>query len=106
MLDQLKGARLELKFGNETVTGAIVNGRMVAGSDKQAEREQLTLMLDSGELRTVDLSAATGIHFNDPQLQQQFPAYLTALSAARSKANRIVFFHPTHPMHRASTPSP
>ena len=26
MLDQLKGARLELKFGNETVTGAIVNG--------------------------------------------------------------------------------
>ena len=36
MLDQLKGARLELKFGNDTVTGAIVNGRVVAGSDKQA----------------------------------------------------------------------
>ena len=31
------------------------------------EREQLTLMLDSGELRTVDLSAATGIRFTDPQ---------------------------------------
>ena len=46
MLDQLKGARLELKFGNETVTGAIVNGRLVAGNDKQPEREQLTLMLD------------------------------------------------------------
>ena len=47
MLDQLKGARLELKFGNETVAGVIVNGRLIAGTDKQPEREQLTLMLDS-----------------------------------------------------------
>src|SRR3984893_3834277 len=50
MLDQLKGAGLELKFGNETVSGVIVNGRLIAGSDKQPEREQLTLLLDSGEL--------------------------------------------------------
>src|SRR5947199_9557564 len=28
MLDQLKGARVELKFGNETVAGVIVNGRL------------------------------------------------------------------------------
>ncbi len=59
MLDQLKGARVELKFGNETVAGVMVNGRMVAGTDKQAEREQLTLLLDSGDMRTVDLSAAS-----------------------------------------------
>src|ERR1041385_8624547 len=43
MLDQLKGARLELKFGNDTVTGVIVSGRVIAGSDRQPEREQLTL---------------------------------------------------------------
>src|SRR5947209_7868767 len=52
VLGQLRGARLELKFGNETLSGAIVGGRVVAGGDKQPEREQLTLMLDSGELRT------------------------------------------------------
>src|SRR6185369_12955724 len=91
MLDQLKGARIELKFGNETVTGAIVNGRLSAASDKQPEREQLTLMMDSGELRTVDMGAATGIHFNDPQLQQQFKDYLTAVAAARSKEKRSVY---------------
>src|SRR5262249_25465599 len=28
MLDQLKGARVELKFGNEALAGAIVNGRL------------------------------------------------------------------------------
>ena len=105
MLDQLKGARLELKFGNDTVTGAIVNGRVVAGSDKQPEREQLTLMLDSGELRTVDLSAATGIHFNDPQLQQQFKDYLTALSAARSKEKRSVYIDSTDARERDVTAS-
>ena len=100
MLDQLKGARLELKFGNETVAGAIVNGRLVASSDKQPEREQLTLMLDSGELRTLDLSAATGIHFTDPQLQQQFRDYLAALAAARSKEKRSVFIDSTDAKER------
>src|SRR5580704_3026124 len=34
-LDQLKGSRLELKFGNDTVTGVVVNGRLQTGSDKQ-----------------------------------------------------------------------
>jgi chaperonin cofactor prefoldin len=100
MLDQLKGARLELKFGNETVAGAIVNGRLVAGSDKQPEREQLTLMLDGGELRTLDLSAATGIHFTDPQLQQQFHDYLAALAAARSKEKRSVYIDSTDAKER------
>ena len=100
MLDQLKGARLELKFGNETVAGAIVNGRLVAASDKQPEREQLTLMLDSGELRTLDLSAATGIRFTDPQLQRQFRDYLAALAAARSKEKRSVYIDSTDARER------
>src|SRR5260370_36921970 len=100
MLDQLKGARLELKFGNETVTGAVVNGRLIAGSDKQPEREQLTLMLDSGELRNVDLSAATGIRFTDPQLQQQFKDYLTAMAAARSTEKRYVYIDSTDAKER------
>jgi chaperonin cofactor prefoldin len=91
MLDQLKGARLELKFGNETVTGVVVNGRRVAGTDKQAEREQLTLLLDSGDLRSVDLTAASAIRFSDPQLQQQFKDYLAAVAAARSKEKRSVY---------------
>jgi hypothetical protein len=100
MLDQLKGARLELKFGNETVAGVIVAGRTLPGSDKQTEREQLTLMLDNGELRTLDLSAANGIHFTDPQLQQQFKDYLSALAASRSKDKRSVYLASTDSKER------
>ena len=62
----------------------VVNGRVVEATDKQAEREQLTLMLDNGDLRTIDLSAAASIRFTDPQLQRQFKDYLAAVSAARS----------------------
>ena len=64
---------------------------MVAGTDKQSEREYLTLMLDSGEMRTVDLSAASGIRFPDAKLQAQFKDYLAALAAARSKDKRSVY---------------
>src|SRR5215831_19320571 len=72
VLGQLKGARVELKLGNDTVAGAIVGGRIVPGSERQPEREQLTLLLDTGELRTVDLGAAAAIRFTDAKLQQQF----------------------------------
>jgi hypothetical protein len=95
MLDKLKGARIELKFGSDAMAGLVVGGRVVAGSDKQPEREQLTLMLDSGELRTVDLSAATSIRFSDPQLQRQFKDYLTAVSASRSKEKRSLYIDST-----------
>ena len=91
MFDQLKGARVELKLGNDTVAGLIVTGRVVAGTDKQSEREYLTLMLDSGEMRTVDLSAASVVRFPDAKLQAQFKDYLAALSAARSKDKRSVY---------------
>jgi hypothetical protein len=95
MLDQLKGSRIELQFGSGSIAGAIVSARLAPATDKQPEREQITLMLDSGELRTLDLSAATGIHFTDPQLQQQFRDYLAALAAARSKDKRSVYIDST-----------
>jgi hypothetical protein len=91
MFDQLKGSRIELKLGNDTVAGIIVTGREVAGTDKQSERQFLTLMLDSGEMRIVDLDAATGIHFPEAKLQAQFKDYLGALAAARSKDKRSVY---------------
>ena len=99
-LDQLKGARIELKLGSETITGVIVNGRSVSGGDKQAEKEQLTLLMDSGELRTLDLGAATGIRFTDPQLQQQFRDYLLALVSSRSKEKRSVYIDSTDARER------
>ena len=105
MLDQLKGARVELKLGTETVAGTIVSARTFAATDKQPERDQLNLMLDSGEFRTVDLGAATGLRFPDTKLQQQFKDYLAALAAARSKEKRSVYIDSTDAKARDVTAS-
>src|ERR1700734_2101331 len=42
VIDQLKGARIEMEFGPQKVSGAIVSARLVAGDKERAEREQLT----------------------------------------------------------------
>jgi len=97
---RLQGARVELKFGSDTVAGAIVGGRVVAGTDKQAEREFVTLLLDSGDIRTLDLAAASGIRFTDAKLQANFKDYLAAVAAARSKDKRSVYIDSTDARQR------
>ncbi len=95
VLDQLKGASIELKFANETVTGAVVAARLVAADEKHPEREQVTLLMDSGDLRNLDLAAASGVRFVDPRLQVQLKDYLAALTDARSKEKRSVYIDST-----------
>ncbi len=95
VLDQLKGARLEMEFGPQKTAGEIVSARMVAGDKDRAEHEQLTLLMDSGELRNVDLSAASSIRFTDRKLQLQFRDYLSALTDSRSKDRRSVYIDST-----------
>jgi len=100
VLDQLKGAQIELKFANETVMGAIVAARLVAGDDKRPEREQITLLMDAGDLRNFDLGAAAAIRFTDARLQAQFKDYLGALTEARSKEKRAVYIDSTDSKRR------
>jgi hypothetical protein len=95
LLDQLKGARVELQLGDRAVSGVLVGGRLVAATTTQTEREQLTLLMEDGELRTLDLGAANGIRFGDPHLQQQFKDYLAMVATARSKDKRAVYIDST-----------
>ena len=95
LLDQLKGARVDLTIGAKTVSGAVVGGRLVPAAGEQPQREQLTLLLDSGELQTIDLSAVSAVRFADPKLQLQFKDYLAALVGARSKERRSVYIDST-----------
>src|SRR3984885_14178520 len=90
-LDQMKGAKVELKYGAETVAGTIVSGRVVKPDDKQPEREQLVALLDSGDLRTLDLTAAGSIRLADPRLQIQLRDYLTLVNQSRSTDKRSIY---------------
>ena len=82
-LDQMRGARIEMKYGPETVSGTIITARLAAATDKTPEREQVVLLLDSGELRTLDLAAAASIRFTDAALQLQLKDYLAAVNQSR-----------------------
>src|SRR5580700_7900001 len=95
VIDQLKGARIEMDFGPQKVAGAIVSARLIGGDKDRPEREQLTLLMDSGELRNVDLAAATAIRFEDQKLQLQLKDYLAAVTGARSKDKRSVYIDST-----------
>ncbi|HTB11517.1 MAG TPA: hypothetical protein VK752_08100 [Bryobacteraceae bacterium] len=88
-LDQMKGARIELKFGSETLTGVIVSARVI--KEKETEHETITLLTDSGEMRTFDLAGATSIKFTDAKLQGLLKDYLSVLNGARSKDRRSVY---------------
>jgi hypothetical protein len=95
LLDQLKGARIELIMGTSKTAGTILGARETEGPEKQPPREQITLVLDSAELRTYDLSAVTGMRFTDPALQLQLKDYLDSLVAGRSKEKRSVYIDST-----------
>jgi len=90
-LDQMKGAKVELKYGADTISATVVGGRVVKGDDKQPEREQLVALLDSGELRTLDLAAASSIRFGDPKLESQLRDYLTVVNQSRSTDKRGIY---------------
>jgi len=88
-LDQMKGARVEMKFGAETFAGVIVSARVI--KEKDAEHETITLLTDAGELRTLDLAAASSVKFSDAKLQGLLKDYLGVLNGARSKDRRSVY---------------
>mgnify|MGYP001341660216 CR=1 FL=1 len=91
-LDQLKGARLELRTAaGENAAGAIFSARAVAFGEKAQEKEMLTLMLDGGELKTFELAAVGVLKFSDDVLQRQLKEYLAALAVARSREKRSVY---------------
>ena len=104
-LDKLRGARVELKSAAETLAGTIMSARLIAGDEKQPEREQLTLLLDSGDLRTVDLAAVSSLRFPDPKLQAQLKDYLATVAQSRSKDKRSVYIDSSDAKARAVSAS-
>jgi hypothetical protein len=94
-LDQMKGSRLELRLGSDTVSGTIISARTSKPDEKTSERETVVLLIDSGEIRTFDLGAASSVKLSDPKLQGLLRDYLTVLSGARSKDRRSVYIDAT-----------
>jgi hypothetical protein len=97
-LDQLKGSRAEVKLGERVETGSIVSARGIqTGSDtnRQLVREQLTLLLDSGDVANIDLSAVSSLRLLDPKLQSDLRQYLQTIGQARSRDTQSIYIDST-----------
>jgi hypothetical protein len=91
LIDQLRGAQMEMKSASQTVAGTVISARLIPAARDLQEREQVTLLLDSGELRTFDIAPGTSVRFPDPKLQLLMKDYLTAVTQARSTDKRSVY---------------
>ncbi len=94
-LDQLRGARVELAAGGQRITGLIVAARESAAEPNRPRKEEVTVMLDSGELRVLDLSGLTSIRFPDPKLETQLRDFLATLAGSRDNEKRSVYIDST-----------
>ena len=92
-LDQMKGARIELKLGAGDAAGVIISARVVNESDKDhpSQHEVLVLLMDSGDIRSLDLGATSAVKLSDPKQQSQLAAYLTVLNQSHARDRRSVY---------------
>ena len=101
-LDQLRGARVELKMlAGDAASGTIVSARRLAGDQQKNERELLLLLSDNGEIKSYDLGNMGSLKFADPTFELELKRFLSTLTAARSKDKKSVYFDSTNDQARS-----
>jgi hypothetical protein len=90
ILDQFKGADLELILASGAIRGKIVSARAIPASMGNGERQELVLV-SGGALRAIDPAAAAELRFTDFQIQRQFEDYLNAIANSRNRESKRVF---------------
>ena len=89
----LRGARLEVQTGGVTVTGRLlsVEKRTRGTGDQATERDELSIVTDSGEVRTIDLTPAASVRIAERDMADQVGRYLGLLASTRAQdARRMV----------------
>jgi hypothetical protein len=87
-LGALRGARLEVRAS----TGPPVTGKLLSVERKTrnsanwtSETDEISLISDTGEVRTVDLNPATSVRIVDRDLQIEVGKYLGLIASAREQ---------------------
>lgn len=89
-LGSLRGARLEVRNG----AAAAVSGRLLSVERKTrtganagwtVETDEISLITDGGEVRTVDLSSATSVRIAEKDLQVEVGKYLGLIASSRDQ---------------------
>jgi len=89
LLGQLKGARVEVRTGTPIVssTGTVVGieKRMKSQGQERIETQELVLVSEGGELRSLPLDQIRGIKLLDAKLREDLDQYLSILQSTLHK---------------------
>ncbi len=90
LLEALRGARVEVRAGGTVAAGRILSvTTLVRGKDEsQRMIDELTIVGDSGELRTFEVGAGVSVTLVEGELRRDLGQYLDVMSAARSQEVR------------------
>jgi hypothetical protein len=90
-LGALRGARLEVRSGN----GATIAGKLLSverktqnGGNWTVETDEISLITDSGEVRSVDLNPNTNVRISEKDLQLEVGKYLGLIASSRDQDMR------------------
>jgi len=87
-LGALRGARIEVHSGNSSaIAGKLlsVERKTRTGTTFAVETDEISLITDSGEVRSVDLNPATSVRILDRDLQMEVGKYLGLVAASREQ---------------------
>jgi Carboxypeptidase regulatory-like domain len=89
-LGALRGARLEVRSG----AGALLTGKLLsverktrtgAGAGWTVETDEISLITDGGEVRSVDLNSTTSVRIVERDLQLEVGRYLALIASSRDQ---------------------
>ena len=87
LLGALRGARLEVRTGDRLISGRLLSVERRPRKD-EAPRDELTLVTDAGDMRSVELTPAVSVKLAERESAEQVSAYLGLLASNRSQDHR------------------
>jgi len=87
-LGALRGARLEAHSAAGTVSGRLLSVEKktrTTRNDQKVDTDEISLITDAGEVRTVELGPATSVRIAEHDLSQEVSRYLGLLASTREK---------------------
>jgi hypothetical protein len=90
LLQELRGARLEIRSASGAFTGRLLGVEEVQRSEGNVsvKRDQISLLGDSGEMRSFVLDPSTSLRFTDHDLEQQLARALGLLDSTHQEDAR------------------
>lgn len=86
-LQALRGARLEVRNGTLSATGKLlsVESRPRIKNDQRVEVTEISLVTDTGDVRTFEVTPTTSIRITDGDLREEVSRYLGLIGSARER---------------------